>query len=113
MTIQQLVDEYERMIKANAIVWLDVTRDEWISLHQFTTSYLIMFNRAGIRYRMGSVQLGDSVIFKVDDPLIGWLIHYPTRCEQRWLKPDHHEVIDDIEAVIYLYGKGYDREHGQ
>lgn len=105
MTLKQIANEYERLVNARAIDWLEISAEMKARFPNSTKKFLAMFDQAGIRYWLGSVQLEETLVFKTDDPVIAYFEHHPRRGIHQWVRPGYHEALGSNEALAYLVSR--------
>jgi len=58
-----------------------------------------------IKYKVATVRLGGTILFKVDDELVHYLHHDPKQEKHRWANEGFHSFIDNNLALAQLLSK--------
>jgi len=100
MTAQEIVDTYERMINTNELVWIDVDHS---TLPKSTSSYCQMWlDYFKIQYKVATLQLGGTILFKIEDDFVKYLHHDPEHETHMWADEGFHSHIDNNQALAKL-----------
>jgi hypothetical protein len=98
--LQEVCDEYERLIHENNIKWIQVDKSTLPkSVCTYIEHWLDYFN---IKYQIAELRLKGTILFKVDDPVVKYLHHHPTAETHMWVGEGFHNAIGNNKALAQL-----------
>ena len=104
--LQSIADQYERLVKSGGVVWSDVDIND---LPDGTMEYVrIMLVEAGISFQVGEPKLGGTILFKLDDPLVGFLHHDRILGVHLWVDRRFDIGLHNESVFNYLIAKKVD-----
>jgi hypothetical protein len=104
--LQSIADQYEGLVKSGGVVWSDVDVND---LPDGTMEYVrIMLVEAGISFQVGEPKLGGTILFKLDDPLVGFLHHDRILGVHLWVDRRFDIGLHNESVFNYLIAKKVD-----
>jgi hypothetical protein len=100
MTDREICDTYEKMVEADELTWVEVDHSK---IPASTSLYCKMWlDYCGIKYKMATLQLGETYLFKVEDDFVKYLHHDPVHEKHMWADEGFHNYIDNNDALAKL-----------
>lgn len=100
MTDKRICDEYERLISVGKLKWIKVSHKH---LPPSTRAYCRMWlDDNKIKYKVATLRLGGTILFKVDDKFVHYLHHDPKQEKHMWADEGFHSFIENNEALARL-----------
>jgi hypothetical protein len=101
--LQSIADQYEGLVKSGAMVWSDVDVND---LPDGTRKYIrIMLVESGISFQVGQPELGGTFLFKLHDPLVGFLHHDRIHGVHLWVDRRFDIGLHNESVFNYLIAK--------
>ena len=100
MTNQRICDEYEQLVAAGKLKWIKVNHKH---LPPSTSAYCQMWlDDNKIKYKVATLRIGGTILFKVDDKVVHYLHHDPKQKTHMWADEGFHSFIDNNLALAQL-----------
>jgi hypothetical protein len=104
--LHSISDQYERLLKSGGVVWSDV---DVANLPDHTRRDVQrMLVESGISFQVGEPKLGGTLLFKLDDPLVGFLHHDPILGVHQWVDRGYEVGLDNQAVINYGIAKKCD-----
>ena len=104
--LHSISDQYERLLKSGGVVWSDV---DVANLPDHTRRDVQrMLVKSGISFQVGEPKLGGTILFKLDDPLVGFLHHDPILGVYQWVDRGYEIGLDNQAVINYGIAKKCD-----
>lgn len=104
--LRLIADQYEALVKSDGIVWADVDQ---MGLPLGTRNYvLMMLVEPGIPFQVAEAKLGGTYLFKLDDPLIGFLHHDAVLGVHQWIDKGFEIGLDPQAVFNYVVARKVD-----
>jgi hypothetical protein len=101
--LQLIADQYEALVKSDAVTWSDVDIED---LPDGTRPYVrMMLVEPGIKFQVGEPKLGGTLLFKLDDPLVGYLHHDAVMGVHQWIDRAFDIGLDNQAVFNYVIAK--------
>jgi hypothetical protein len=97
--LQLIADQYEALVKSDAVTWSDVDIED---LPDYVRMMLV---EPGIKFQVGEPKLGGTLLFKLDDPLVGYLHHDAVMGVHQWIDRAFDIGLDNQAVFNYVIAK--------
>jgi hypothetical protein len=104
--LRLIADQYEVLVKSGGMVWSDV---DVAGLPDGTRHYVkMMLVEPGISFQVGVPMLGGTYLFKLDDPLVGFLHHDTVLGVHQWVDKAFDVGLDNQAVFNYIVARKVD-----